>query len=227
MRLTDRLQTVADAAGCCKVLADIGTDHGYIPVYMLKEGLCGRCYASDIRKAPLLRAEGYIRENGFSEKTLTFLCDGITGIPEDYDVLVIAGMGGETIVSILDAKHPAHGARLVLQPMTEERLLRKYLYEHGYVITEETAVTEPGHVYTVITALEGFVDGFDEADILVSRSFRRKKSEAAGAYIGKLINMQKTRLNGLRKARSDRSAEAVAAEKELTELERILEEVSL
>ena len=120
MKLSPRLQTVADAAGKCNILADVGTDHGYIPVYMLENDLCERAYASDIREQPLSRAAEIILESGLSDKAETFLSNGILDIPEDYDTLVIAGMGGETIVSILEAKRPPENAKLVLQPMTEE-----------------------------------------------------------------------------------------------------------
>ena len=153
MKLSPRLKAVSDAVGNCEILADVGTDHGYVPVYMLENQLCKKAYASDIREQPLSRAASTIRENGLEGKAFTYLSNGILDIPEDYDALVIAGMGGETIVSILEAKAPPMNAKLVLQPMTEEQTLRQYLYTHGYKIVAEKAVSEPGHVYTVITAI--------------------------------------------------------------------------
>ncbi|MBQ2881512.1 MAG: SAM-dependent methyltransferase [Clostridia bacterium] len=223
MKLSPRLQTVADAAGKCKILADVGTDHGYIPVYMLKNSLCAKAYASDIREQPLARAKATISENGFSNVAETFLSNGILDIPEDYDCLVIAGMGGETIVSILEAKRPPENAKLILQPMTEDVLLREYLYTHGYRITEETAVAEPGHTYTVITAVSGLTENFVFRDILASPAFCSKKNGDAEAYIMKYIRKETRVLDGLRHASSLNESEIAAIERKLTEYGKILE----
>lgn len=223
MKLSPRLQTVADAAGKCEILADVGTDHGYIPVYMLKNALCKKAYASDIREQPLARAKATIEENGFSEIAETFLSNGILNIPEDYDCLVIAGMGGETIVSILEAKRPPQKAKLVLQPMTEESTLREYLYTHGYKITDETAVSEPGHVYTVITAVSGETERFVFRDVLASPAFCSKKNKDSEAYILKYIRKESRTLEGLRNASTLKKEEIAEVEKRLSEYGNILE----
>ncbi len=222
MKLSPRLQTVADAAGKCKILADVGTDHGYIPVYMLETGLCERAYASDIREQPLARAAEIIRESGLSDSAETFLSNGILDIPEDYDTLVIAGMGGETIVSILEAKCPPKNAKLVLQPMTEEQTLREYLYTHGYRITDETAVSEPGHVYTVISAENGITEKYTYRDVLASPAFCGKKSADGEAYIMKYIRKETRVLEGLRHANVPKAEDISRIERELAELNEIL-----
>ncbi len=223
MKLSPRLQTVADAAGKCKVLADVGTDHGYIPVYMLKNSLCEKAYASDIREQPLSRAKATIVENGFSDVAETFLSNGIVDIPEDYDCLVIAGMGGETIISILEAKRPPENAKLILQPMTEDVVLREYLYTHGYHITDETAVSEPGHVYTVITAVSGSTERFVFRDTLASPAFCSKKSEDSEAYIMKYIRKETRVLEGLRHASVLKDGEIAEIERKLSEYGKILD----
>lgn len=222
MKLSPRLQTVADAAGKCNILADVGTDHGYIPVYMLENDLCKRAYASDIREQPLARAAEIILESGLSDRAETFLSNGILDIPEDYDTLVIAGMGGETIVSILEAKRPPENAKLVLQPMTEEQTLREYLYTHGYKITDETAVSEPGHVYTVISAESGKTETYSYRDILASPAFRGKKSADGEAYIMKYIRKETRVLEGLRHANIPKEEDISKIERELAELNEIL-----
>ena len=227
MKLSPRLQTVADAAGKCNILADVGTDHGYIPVYMLENDLCERAYASDIREQPLARAAEIILESGLSDKAETFLSNGILDIPEDYDALVIAGMGGETIVSILEAKRPPENAKLVLQPMTEEQTLREYLYTHGYRITDETAVSEPGHVYTVISAESGKTESYTYRDVLASPVFCGKKSADGEAYIMKYIRKETRVLEGLRHASVPKTGEIAKIERELAELEKILELVKI
>ncbi len=227
MKLSPRLQTVADAAGKCNILADVGTDHGYIPVYMLESGLCSRAYASDIRELPLAKAESIILESGLSDRAETFLSNGILDIPEDYDTLVIAGMGGETIVSILEAKRPPENAKLVLQPMTEEQTLREYLYTHGYKITDETAVSEPGHVYTVISAESGTTESYTYRDVLASPCFCGKKSADGEAYIMKYIRKETRVLEGLRHATVPKEDEILKIERELAELKTILDLVKI
>ncbi|MBQ7014910.1 MAG: SAM-dependent methyltransferase [Clostridia bacterium] len=223
MKLSPRLQTVADAAGKCKILADVGTDHGYIPVYMLQNSLCEKAYASDIREQPLARAKSTIEENGFSAVAETYLSDGIRNIPGDYDCLVIAGMGGETIVSILEAKKLPQNVKLVLQPMTEEVKLREYLYTHGFKITDETAVSEPGHVYTVITAESGESATWTFRDILASPAFCSKKSADAEAYIMKYIRKESRTLEGLKNSNTPKTEEIAEVEKRLYEYGKILE----
>ena len=227
MKLSPRLQTVADAARKCKILADVGTDHGYIPVYMLENNLCETAYASDIREQPLARAAEIILESGLSDRAKTFLSNGILNIPEDYDTLVIAGMGGETIVSILEAKCPPENAKLVLQPMTEEQTLREYLYTHGYKITDETAVSEPRHVYTVISAESGVTESYTYRDVIASPAFCGKKSADGEAYIMKYIRKETRVLEGLRHATVSKSEEISKVERELAELHEILNLVKI
>lgn len=225
MKLSPRLKAVSDAVGNCEILADVGTDHGYVPVYMLENQLCKKAYASDIREQPLSRAASTIRENGLEDKAFTYLSNGILDIPEDYDALVIAGMGGETIVSILEAKEPPKNAKLVLQPMTEEQTLRRYLYTHGYKIVAEKAVSEPGHVYTVITAVCQPTESFSYRDILASPAFCSQKNVDAEAYIMKHIRKATRVLEGLKNAAEPRLKTISETEKELEELLGILQDV--
>ncbi|MBQ6809088.1 MAG: SAM-dependent methyltransferase [Clostridia bacterium] len=226
MKLSPRLKTVSDAVGKCNILADVGTDHGYIPVYMLEEGLCNKAYASDINEGPLSRAEEFIKEKGLSHKCETILCNGLENVPRDYDALVIAGMGGETIASIIDANSPPENAKLVLQPMTEEQTLRKYLYTHGYKITDETGISEPGHVYVVITAQKGITESFSLKDLIASPAFCSKKSEDGRAYIMKNIKKVTKVLDGLKRSTTPKTEEITSAENELDLLKIIYEEIN-
>lgn len=138
-------------------IADIGTDHGYLPCYMVKNGLCKSALACDVAPKPLESAKAHIRENGLEDKIEAVLSDGLKNVPmEGITDIVIAGMGGELIASILEAKGELKSAErpidLVLQPMTKWDVLRKWLYDNGFEVTKESACTEGRFVYSVMQA---------------------------------------------------------------------------
>ncbi len=132
-------------------LADIGSDHGYLPVYLMKNGKVKSAIAADIGEGPL----SYARKNAAKYRTDVecILSDGFKNIePSSFDDAVIAGMGGELISTIISnaefLKNPAY--RLILQPMTAEPELRIWLSENGFVIEDEKACTDSGKLYTVM-----------------------------------------------------------------------------
>ncbi len=136
-----------------KCTADIGTDHGFVPLSLVAEGTAARAIASDVRKGPLERAEAHIREAGFEERIECRLGDGLSVLaPGEAEVIVIAGMGGMLMARILkEAPETARSARhLFLSPHRDAYELRKYLWEQGFQIEEETMVREDGKYYPVI-----------------------------------------------------------------------------
>ena len=152
--LGPRLKTAADMVRNGKIVADIGTDHAYLVAYLLVNNICPFGYACDINPNPLKKAAATSKENLLEDRAESILCDGMSGLSKDLaDDIVIAGMGGETIISILEncswskekAKH------YILQPMTKASLLRKYLCENGFEIEDETAVQDSGRIYTVMS----------------------------------------------------------------------------
>lgn len=157
LQLQPRLQLLADMVpqGCR--LADIGTDHGYLPVWLLQRGRIQSAIATDIGSEPLAHARRTAAEYGV--EGLSFrLCDGLAGIaPEEADTVVIAGMGGETIIAILSAaawtKDGAH--TLLLQPMTKTADLRKWLAVNEYRFTEERLVWDKNYLYPVLRVTGG------------------------------------------------------------------------
>ena len=134
-------------------LADVGTDHAYLPVFLALRGRVRRAVASDVRPGPLRRAERNVARYGVSELVSVRLSDGLDGIfPWEADDVVVAGMGGELIAKIVGRagwlKDP--GRRLILQPMTSAEELRLFLAGEGFAILREEAVSEGGRVYTAI-----------------------------------------------------------------------------
>ena len=158
LQLQPRLQLLAHLVPQGAKLADIGTDHGYLPAYLLQKKQIASAIAADIGPAPLEHARRTAAKYGV-EKSLRFLqCDGLAGIgPEDADTIVIAGMGGETIIHILSqAPWTKEGkVLLLLQPMTKQEDLRLWLNENNYAQYAERLVWDKGYLYPVFTVFGG------------------------------------------------------------------------
>lgn len=155
MKLSKRLMTCVKMVRPGVRVCDVGTDHGKLACYLVKEGLVTGAIATDLNAQPLLRAEETIRKNGLLGKIELVQTDGLRGIDETaVDDVVIAGMGGQLIATILAdcpwLKCPSK--RYLLQPMTQAPLLRRFLCEAGFALERECAVEDDGHHYTVICA---------------------------------------------------------------------------
>ena len=152
IKLSKRMKAVASMVTPGNVLADVGTDHGYLGIWLLQQGIACHVIASDIGEGPLSAAVANAKKYGYTNKMTFCLSDGVQNIPHDFDTLVCAGMGAETMISILsngpwlrDSRY-----RLVLQCQTKTQLLRRYLSENGWRITEESAVRDGKFIYTAM-----------------------------------------------------------------------------
>ncbi len=155
INLSKRLLSVAGLAGSCKTVADVGTDHGYIPVHLVLSKKAERAIAMDVNQGPLRRAKEHILQYGLEKQIETRLSDGCSALrPGEADVIVIAGMGGALMQRILaQGKETAQSAgKLVLQPQSEVMAFRQFLAAGGYRITAEDMVLEDGKYYPVIAA---------------------------------------------------------------------------
>lgn len=156
--ISNRLLLCAQMVRPGSRVADIGTDHGYLPVYLLREGLCPFVTAADLREQPLQKARENAARFGVSEKMQFLLSDGLRNIPPDAaDTIVMAGMGGDLMVRMLEAAPWVRDARytLILQPQSAGQALRQYLAGHGFAIERE-ALAQDGHFfYTVLRARQG------------------------------------------------------------------------
>lgn len=153
--LGTRLETCAGFVREGRVVADIGTDHAYLPIWLTATGKVSRAYASDINEEPIKVAEENITKHNLCDKITAFTGAGLEKIPQDdVDDIVIAGMGGDNIVGILDAAKWLKNRRyrLILQPMSKAEKLREYLYRNNFDIIKEKAVCEANRIYTVISA---------------------------------------------------------------------------
>lgn len=155
IQLSKRLQYVADFITPGLVLADIGTDHGFIPIYMVLADKSPKAFAMDINEGPLERATEHIQEKGLEGKIETRLSDGLQKLNgNEAESVLIAGMGGSLVIKILDeGKHALEGVKeLVLSPHTEADLVRAYLKTTDFVIEKEGMVIDAGKYYVVIKA---------------------------------------------------------------------------
>lgn len=153
--LDKRLQTVAALVRHGSRIVDVGTDHGYLPVYLVNEAICPCAIAADLRPGPLEAARCHVSAAGLAGRIALRLGDGLEPvIPDEVDDIVIAGMGGETIAGILAAAEWVRDTRLrlILQPMTRAEELRRYLLFHGFIIEEERLVVDGRHLYPVLAA---------------------------------------------------------------------------
>jgi tRNA (adenine22-N1)-methyltransferase len=150
--LSRRLQICAGFISPGDRVADIGCDHGYLSIYLLKNGIASHVYASDINEGPLQSALRNAHKFGVADRLQLFLSDGVRNIPRDFDTLVCAGMGGDTMVHILQSAPWLRSKqyRLILQCQSKTPLLRRYLSEQGWRITEESAIKDGRFIYTVM-----------------------------------------------------------------------------
>ena len=158
LELSPRLQQIADWVPQGARLCDVGTDHGYLPVWLVLQERVSSVIAADLRPGPLNRARETGRRHGVEKKIDFRLCDGLAGIvPHACDTIVIAGMGGENIAGILRrAPWAAEGSHtLLLQPQSRSEVLRGFLAEHGYAIMREALVEDREHLYPVMEVTAG------------------------------------------------------------------------
>ncbi len=157
MQLSKRLSSVASMVTIGNRLADVGTDHGYVPIYLYERNVIPSAIAMDVNKGPLERATLHIAESGYKNAIETRLSDGLCALKEgEADSIVIAGMGGPLMIRILSAypKVTASAKELILQPQSEISEVRIWLYEQGYEITEEHMVFEDGKYYSMFRAVK-------------------------------------------------------------------------
>lgn len=158
MELSKRLQAVADMVTPGMRLADIGTDHAYIPIYLVEQDVIPEAIAMDINKGPLERAQEHIRAYGFEERIQTRLSDGLQRLEAgEADAMIAAGMGGALVIKILEDREEVAKSlkELILQPQSELGKVRAYLIEHGYQIIAENMIVEDGKYYPMMKVIPG------------------------------------------------------------------------
>ncbi len=156
IKLSKRLQASVDFVTCHSRVADIGCDHAYASIYLVQNTIADFCIAMDVKEGPLAKAKENIEKYGCKDKVETRLSDGLAKLKiGEVDTILITGMGGVLIQKILkDAKEVlANSKELIVQPQSDQELVRKYLHQLMFDIKEETMVKEDGKYYTSIYAV--------------------------------------------------------------------------
>lgn len=218
MKLSNRLKTIASFIPEGSKVADIGTDHGYIPIHLVQEGKAKHAIAMDVRTGPLLRAKSHIAEAGLSDVIEVRLSDGLLKLNKDEaDCVVIAGMGGELMIHILE-----EGRALwdnipcwVLSPQSELHKMRRFLMEQAFFVEQETMIKEDGKYYVVMRAVRTPCASADDGREI---SYRYGKSllESKDPVLTEYLEYEEVQLGEILKGLS--KGETESAEKRMREL---------
>ena len=170
--MNKRLNAIAALVKDGKGLVDVGTDHGQLPVFLAQRGYSGALFASDIREGPLMAARRTAEEAALTDRIRFLLCDGLSLCPpEEIDTIVIAGMGGDMIVKILDEAEWCMDRRyrLLLQPMSKNEVLRYWLVYNEFEIESETVTEDGGILYQILCARFGGVTRPNDAELFTGK----------------------------------------------------------
>lgn len=202
--LTPRLAAAASFIRKGARIADIGTDHGLLPAYLALNGAASYIIASDVREGPLSAARRTAAEYGVSDMIEFRLTDGLSGMENDgLDTVLFAGMGGETIASVLkaDAWSMEPGMSLILQPQSKLPLLFDTLISYGAAVTDACLVRDSGRIYIVFTASKTEnIKIIDEAGKYVPQALLDKRDPLLPEYIDRLIARISREIEGMEMA---------------------------
>lgn len=217
-QLGPRLEACAQMVGVCDCMADIGTDHALLPIWLIKTGRVQRAVASDINSGPLTAARENALKYRLADRLETRLSDGLKAFQEnEVDEIVIAGMGGQLILDIIAgaAWLKTIGKHLVLQPMSMASHLRQGLYHWGFDIQQERAVQDGAKVYSVMSVV--YVGHQKKLSPLTFYMGKLQPGEgAAAAYAEKVCRMLNNELHGL---------ETVGANEKVKKLSNIINDI--
>lgn len=219
--LSNRLHLCSEYIHPGDRVADIGCDHGYLGINLLIKGIAKSVIAADINEMPLQSAVRNSEKYGVGEKMSFFLSDGVKNIPRDFDTLVCAGMGADTMISILDAapwlKDKKY--RLILQCQSKRPELRKYLYENGYSILSESLAQDGKFIYPVSEVVYSPAPPLSEGGYHITPALLTKKDSLLPAFYERVVSGIKTTVEGLSRTGGEKYEYYCKVLQELTELE--------
>ena len=188
MELSKRLQAVADLVSEGLVVADVGTDHGYIPIYLIETKKSPKAFAMDVNKGPLLRAKEHIAEHGLETRIETRLSDGVRALKKDEcDCVVVAGMGGALTIKIMEEGKDIFRSlkEFVLQPQSELQKVRAYLCENAYFIVEENMVLDDGKFYPMFRVINGQSEEYHAIELCYGKLLLEQKNAVLKNFLEK------------------------------------------
>lgn len=218
MKLDSRLMAIANLVRENKFFADIGTDHAYLPVYLVEKGIINKAIAADLRVGPLENAKLAVESYNYSDKIELRLSDGLNNFREnEVEEIAIAGMGGLLISSFIERTVWLKNSdiHLILQPMTHVEELRKTLFDNGFIIDSEVVAEDDDKLYIVVSAYYyGDSTAYTDFNLIVGR-LPHNNDDLSKKYLTKIYEKYNKKLVALKKAN-----------KECEELEKIVGELS-
>ena len=197
--LSKRLQVALSFLHGINGFADIGCDHGYLPIEAINRNIVNFAIASDNKRGPFLKAKNNIELAGLTEKIEVRLEDGIGSYPQTIDAIAILGMGGELIVQILEKANLDNIAILVLGPNSEAKQVRFFLQKAGYTIDDESFIKDHNHYYQTIRAIKGNMNLSLQEAIFGPINIQKKNP-----ILLEFVNNEIAKLNqGLKKAKQE------------------------
>ena len=218
-----KLPISARLLACCNYvnqndrIADVGCDHGYLSIHLLTSGIIRSAIASDVNEQPLLSAVRNAEKYGVRDKMEFYLSNGVGNIPRDFDTMVCAGMGADTMISILEAAPWLKDAkyRLILQCQSRRPELRRWLSDAGYAIRREDLVRDGKFIYTVMEVIYAPGTVLTPAECYISPALLKSNSPLMDEYRARVIHGLRLTAHGLARANDPR----------LTEYQSILNEL--
>ena len=217
MKLDNRLMAIADLVRKDKIFADVGTDHAYLPVYLVEKGIIKKAIAADLRVGPLDNARDAVVSYGYTEQIELRLSDGLDKFKEnEVEEIAVAGMGGLLISEFINRTEwlKNENIHLILQPMTHIEELRKTLFDNGFIIDKEVVAKDGDKLYIILSVY--YYEGqtaYTDLDLIVGK-LPYNNDTLSKEYLTKIHNKYMKKLDALKKA-----------EKECTELEKMVGEL--
>ena len=204
--LSERLLACAGFVAPGDRVADVGCDHGYLGIHLLTQGIASSIIASDVNEGPLQSAMHNARKFGVADKMKFYLSDGVRNVPRDFDCMVCAGMGADTMMSIIHAaahwlKDPKY--RLILQCQSKRPELRQWLYDEGFRINRETLAKDGKFVYSIMEIVYDPGHGITPAESYISPALLADNHPLLGEYYNRVMYGMKLTVEGMRHSGSD------------------------
>ncbi|MGN0467247.1 MAG: class I SAM-dependent methyltransferase [Acutalibacteraceae bacterium] len=200
IKLDARLSLIASLVKKDSVLIDIGTDHGYLPAFLVENGICKSAVACDVKEKPLENARKTVSDAGLCDKIQTVLSDGLDSVEENCgDVIVLAGMGGDLIANILSRCSwiKNKNIEIIAQPMTHAEQVRSFFINNGFEIAEEKACFCASHYYCVIKAVYTGKTNEHPKGYIYYGELLRNKDENSAQFLSKQFLRLKKRYEAL------------------------------
>ncbi len=197
--LPPRLRAIADLIPHGARVVDVGTDHARLPAFLVQRGLASLALATDVKVGPLARARRTVETCGLEDRVLLRMANGLSGLPlGNYDVVVVAGMGADTIVDILTQTPPPPGLLLLLQPMAHAERLRGFLARVGGEIVAERLAHEDRRLYNILAVrFDGVLRHLAPYECYVSAALAASGDPQLPAYLDRQIKRLQAEAEGL------------------------------